>query len=393
MKENENIIKSERIIKVIIISPELPLALNHIKGGVQSATINLLHGFKSKNIKIKVLVPSREVKEIKIIEFDTNIEIHYFPEGPFRIHTMNFIFSCTRIINKYIREIKPDIIHYETGNSFLLTKLFGIKGIEYLQTIHGMAFDEAKSKTSKKDKLIWYFNGLIQIMLMPKKIIHLSNFSKNKYSKYKIEKNKIIPNAIKSNFFDLKIKNQTDNILLYIGVINNNKNLIHILKSIKELKENNIFYSINIVGDFIDLNYKNKILEYVNENNLLQLVKFHGWLEEKELLTVIEKSDILIVASNHESLPMSIAECMAAGKVIVASRVGGIPEMIDNYKTGYLFDNKSKEELNNILKKLHDNDNEIKSMIKNTKENAYQKYHCDIVAIKTMNFYSECINK
>ena len=393
MKTNESKIKIERDINLIIISPELPLALNHIKGGVQSATINLLHGFKSKNINITVLVPSREVKENKIVKFDSNIEIHYFSEGPFRLHTMNFIFSCTRKINKYIQEMKPDIIHYETGNSFLLTKLFGIKGIEYLQTIHGMAFDEAKSKTSKKDKLIWYFNGLIQIILMPKKIIHLSNFSKNKYSKYKIEKYKIIPNAIKSYFFDLKIKNQTDNRLLYIGVINNNKNLIHILKSIKELKENNILYTINIVGDFIDINYKNKILQYINENNLLQLVVFHGWLDEKKLLPVIEQSDILIVASNHESLPMSIAECMAAGKVIVASNVGGIPEMIDNNKTGYLFDLKSQDELNIVLKKLHNNFTEIKSIIKNAKENAYQKYHCDIVAIKTLNFYTECINK
>ena len=123
------------------------------------------------------------------------------------------------------------------------------------------------------------------------------------------------------------------------------------------------------------------------------MVVFHGWLDEKKLLPVIEQSDILIVASNHESLPMSIAECMAAGKVIVASNVGGIPEMIDNNKTGYLFDLKSQDELNIVLKKLHNNFTEIKSIIKNAKENAYQKYHCDIVAIKTLNFYTECINK
>jgi glycosyltransferase involved in cell wall biosynthesis len=89
---------------------------------------------------------------------------------------------------------------------------------------------------------------------------------------------------------------------------------------------------------------------------------------------------------------MVIAETMAAGKVVVSTAVGGIPEMIINEQNGFLFNIKDENAFYNILKLLYNNDGLLSDVGKKAKDFATTKYYCNKVAEKTIKFYNQIIN-
>ncbi len=379
-------------MKILLLVPGLPLNLENIKGGVNSATLNLLEGCKIFDINIQVISFTNEVKNKITIPFSSKINIIYIPEGRFNYHALNYLLIVPFKLRNQIKIIKPDLIHFEVGNSFMLSKLFGIYKTKYLLTIHGMSYDEAKHKIKIKDKIIWYFNGLIQNIMYPKYIIHLSNFSKKKFDCMKNQIFDIIPNAVPDKYFNIPIKTKTDNNLLYIGLIDVNKNILHLLKSLKDLISKGYKYTLNIVGDFYSKKYKNIISAYIYDNDLDNYIHFNGWVSKSELIPFIQKSDILVVCSMHESLPMVIAECMSSGKVVIASDVGGIPEMIKDNETGFLFSLNHENELTEKLIMLYDNNITCNKIANNARKHGYKYYNTNIVAKKTIDFYKLIIN-
>jgi glycosyltransferase involved in cell wall biosynthesis len=378
--------------KIIITVPQLPLHLDSIKGGVHSALINLLNGFAQFPISIRVVSFSTEVNVEQVVSFSDSIFIHYVPEGNSGSHLINYLRNGKKIMQKQIADFNPDLIHFQECNSFFLIKPYSFPRSKNLVTIHGFALEEAKRKKKIKDKITWLINGWLNPLLMPKNIIHLSKFSTTKFDSKKVIHDVIIPNAIKNIFFDIPQKINTDNRLLYLGVIDNNKNLIFTLELLTKLIEQKKYYHLDVLGGFGNDAYENQIKNFITEKKLTNYVHFHGWVNQSYVLKQLEQSDILIVSSKHESLPMAIAESMAAGKVVLASNVGGIPEMVENNVSGFLFDLTNIELPVDILGNLYNNNEKIKSISINARKQAFEKFHCKNVAKETIDFYTEILN-
>ena len=374
----------------MMLIPGLPLNLDNIRGGVHSAVSNLLKGFVKEDVDVRVLSFSREVQKDTVVVISDRIEVHCVYEGPFPYHSINYLLAGPKIVKRHIKDFNPDVIHFQEGSSFMFIRVKGLNKIKYLQTIHGMSFAEAKRKKKLKDKLTWYFNGVLQMSMLPKNVIHLSNFSVKLFSKRKIIHGAVIPNAIIQNYFSIPLKLNTSNTLLYMGIIDNNKNLIFLLQAMKALLLQGKPFTLNVLGDYSTETYREIITNYIKENKLEPYVKFQGWVSQPTVMQFIGNSDILVVSSKHESLPMVIAESMAAGKVVAASDVGGIPEMIEHSVNGYLFSLASPGELVNILEELYDNDEKIREISCRARA-AAQKYDCHNVAAKTLAFYERCV--
>jgi glycosyltransferase involved in cell wall biosynthesis len=372
---------------------QLPVEIDSIKGGVHSALVNLLNGFSLCEIEVRVVSFSKEVSQETIIPFSEHIHIHYVPEGKFKFHLLNYWFNGPRLMTKQIDEFKPDLIHFQNGNSFFLIRPKTYPLSKILITVHGFALEEAKRKKKLKDKITWMINGWLNPLLGPNNIIHLSDFSVKLNHGDKSQRTTIIRNAIKNIFFDVPLKNKTDNSLLYLGVIDNNKNLIFTLEILHKLRELGIVYHLDVMGGFSNPEYELIIMQFIKEKKLEDQIRFHGWVNQTQVLEQLKSSDILIVSSKHESLPMAIAESMAAGKVVLASAVGGIPEMFENEKSGFLFNLNDAPHLIECLKKLHSNHTLVHQISTAARSHAIENYHCLHVAKSTLAFYQTILNE
>lgn len=378
-------------MKILIVIPDFPVDTDDIKGGVNSALLNLLTGFSNSDITIRVVSFNRGIQKEILISFSPNIDIYFIPEGKLP-HVFNFIFKGTAVIKKHIRQFDPSIIQYAMSGYILLTKIFGLLRKVPIVTIHGLPFLEAKQKINIKEKLVYYTNGIIELLFCPANVIHVSNYSSFKYKSKKKYKTAIIENAVSPDYFTIPFKTNTSNKLLYAGSIEARKNILFILKTLKALIDKGLSISLEVVGGFTDEVYKREVLTFIKNNNLEQFINLYGWLPQEKFKQVLAKSDILIVSSKQETMPMVIAEAMSAGKVVVSSSTGGIPEMIRDGEDGFLFDTSAIENATTILERLYNNNPLIHQIQTSARKKALKIYHCDKVAVKTITFYHTLLN-
>lgn len=95
-----------------------------------------------------------------------------------------------------------------------------------------------------------------------------------------------------------------------------------------------------VVGDGV---LRHDLEEQVQELQIESNVRFYGY--QKEVEKYIQAMDLLVSPSIWEGMPLGILEVMQCGKPIVATRVGGVPEVVEDGVTGILTDSKSPQEL------------------------------------------------
>jgi glycosyltransferase involved in cell wall biosynthesis len=104
-----------------------------------------------------------------------------------------------------------------------------------------------------------------------------------------------------------------------------------ILEIIKEIKED---YSMVFVGDGPDLS---SLRKKAAELGLADKIRFTGNIKHEEVVSELISSDIFVFPSLRvEGFPMVLPEAMLCGLPIVANKIGGIPDAIDDSVTGFL---------------------------------------------------------
>lgn len=120
---------------------------------------------------------------------------------------------------------------------------------------------------------------------------------------------------------------------------------------------------------------------------------FLGYRSGQELIDLISKAAFIVVPSEwYENCPMVVLEAMALGKPVIASNIGGIPEQIDDGRTGFLFEVGNKEELLDKMQMLKDNSQLRLDMGHAARKKVKQEYSLDIHCQELLGIYDELRN-
>ena len=94
---------------------------------------------------------------------------------------------------------------------------------------------------------------------------------------------------------------------------------------------------LDIVGELVERDYLERLRASIESHGLAGSVTIHGRVGEKRLQDLFRKAHVVAVAEQWENMsPVVLLEAMAKGKVIVAGRIGGIPEFLEDGVSGYL---------------------------------------------------------
>jgi glycosyltransferase involved in cell wall biosynthesis len=97
---------------------------------------------------------------------------------------------------------------------------------------------------------------------------------------------------------------------------------------------------------------------------IAERVRFAGRLGERETLDQIASADILVLSSFIEGLPIVLIEAMAMGTAVIASRVAGIPELVEEGRSGLLFTPSNWDELAASMRRLVEDDDLREELIR-----------------------------
>ena len=128
----------------------------------------------------------------------------------------------------------------------------------------------------------------------------------------------------------------------------------------------------------------------INKNGLYEKIKLIGFRNDP--YDILNMLDIFTLTSLHEGVPMVLLEAMYLEKPIIATNVGGIPEIIEDHKNGVLIPPKDSKSFSEICIDLIENINLRRTLSKNAKKDVIDKFTVNLVAEKVIQLYAEVSN-
>ncbi len=193
------------------------------------------------------------------------------------------------------------------------------------------------------------------------------------------------------NFLPLDTKfnceNEDKNYLLYFGRISEEKGIITLLKAMEKLNHNTPLY---ILGKGA---LEKQVKEYITAHNLENRVKMLGFKTGDELKKFVAQAKCIILPSEwYENGPYAIMEAMSQGKPVIVSRFGGLPEIVEDGKTGFICNPFDSDDLKNCIEKVCNlTADEYKAMSKTAVLNAKRDFDAETYGKTLLAHYERLI--
>lgn len=298
------------------------------------------------------------------------------------------LFIYTRFMLEYIFtlctnfNIKIVHIHSASYGSFLrkqfalnMAKLFGKKVIFH---IHGAEFELFYNKSSKAVKSL-----ITSTLNKADVVIVLSKQWKETISKISSNINIVIlynPAVIK----ELKHIPSDSTRFLFMGRIEKRKGVYEIIEGGKYLDDNIL---VNLYGDGNTTEFE----RLIKEGNLEHKIKIRGWISGEQKDEVYYNSDVLLLPSFNEGLPMSILEAMAYGLPIISTPVGGIAEAVEDGVNGFLVPPGDARALSEKINLIASDKNLREKIGQESYRMAKEKFDINVIIKQLEEIYAELI--
>lgn len=298
-------------MKIIQVMPEFGL------GGAEIMCENLAYGLKKYGHTV-IVVSLFDYQSVITKRMESNgIDVRYMNKHPGL--DLSIIFKLTQLFRKE----KPDVIHthrHVLQYAVPASVLAGVK--RRIHTIHTIASKENNKIGRMFNKISFCACGVIPVALS-------SLVCDTIVEEYGINKSEIpiIFNGIDLN--NCEPKNDYEIVdefnILHIGRFDEAKNHIGLLEAFLKFQKKYSNSALYLIGDGKN---RRMIEDYVSENGLQEHVHLLGQLGN--VYGYLHRVDIFALPSLYEGIPMTLIEAMGTGLPIVATRVGGIPDMLDD---------------------------------------------------------------
>ena len=282
------------------------------------------------NLSIKLVEKGFDVYLISLYKCVESVNYHLVKDNNLKLICLDkkkgLDYSLFSKIKKLFKEIKPDIIHTHLDTLLYVIPFLNKKHKKY-HTIHSIAEKEAVGL----QKIIRNYAFKIK-KVVPVAICETVSTSISKY--YNINKNEIpiVYNGINTKKYYKK--QNTDNsqfTLINVGTLYEVKNQKFLINVFYEFNKKYPNSKLNILGEGL---LRTELETQIAKMNLSNKVMLLGKVSNVE--DYLATSDVFVMTSLFEGLPLSMIEAMACGLPIVSSNVGGIKDLIDEGKNGFL---------------------------------------------------------
>jgi len=323
-------------------------------------------------------------------------------------------------IEKLIKENKPDIVHlnnfaHQISSSILYVfKKYNIPTVmtmrdyklvcasysmladnKVCEACEGSRYYNVFLKKCFKNSRLKSLIGTIE-MYLHHKILHIydiidvfispSMFLRNKLKEMGFKKDIVyLPNFVNVEDF-IPSYGFNERSIVYFGRLSKEKGLNVLIDAVKDLKD----ITLKIIGDG-PIRYD---LEEKTKKECIKNVHFLGHRTGMELKEEIHKSMFAITPSEwYENNPRSVLEAFALGKPVIGANIGGIPELVKEGETGFLFNPGDVGDLKNKILNLAQDKAKIEEIGLNARRSVEENFNPEKHYYELMKIYGMAIDK
>ena len=379
------------MIKVAIVG-DYPVDANQIRGGVQAAFYYLTQGLRQRqNLEVHILTLRGKNSPGPAQLRQEGLDIYRLPLYP-RFEMLRDYRTYQRYLNEALAIIQPDIVHAQGASIHAYVALRS--GYPCVVTAHGIRREEGRYRRSFIRRARNFLRSQWVESRNLKRVRHfiaISRYVAAYFAPLLQAETQVyhIPNAIDSKFFNLPHKSSGQTIL-FAGNVILLKRVLDLLLAFEKVAAQIPNAQLRIAGSLnAQPDYAAEVKQFIVAHNLQAKVKLLGLLNEDAILDEFAKCDLLALPSAQENLPMVIAQAMAAKKAVVATAVGGIPEMIRHNHSGFLVEVGDVDALAANLQILLRNPSLRRKMGQAGYKFAADNYHANSVAERTHRVYQQ----
>lgn len=263
-----------------------------------------------------------------------------------------------------LKSFRPNIIHAHTPfavgwEAVWAKKILGVPLVgthhtffdHYLKHIY-MDYGWAKKASSKY--IAAYYNRC-DLVISPTRSL-AENLKSSGVARSII----VVPNSVDTDFFKPaqdkkekdKLKKQfgfSENVLVYMGRVSYEKSIDVVMRAMSVIALKARDSTFVIIGGGPE---KEKLEDLAKRLGIEKHVRFLGFLYGSELVHALQASDLFVTASKSENFPLSVIESMASGLPVVAVSALGLPEIVEDGRSGFLVTQNNPEEIAACVLKL-----------------------------------------
>jgi len=320
-----------------------------VLGGSEQQALHLAAGLIKRGVHVSVL--TRRIKGLPRFEQVMDIPVY----RSIRTIQFNKLFGITYILSVfwflYRKRNSYDIIHCHIAQGFHSIVALLIKSLFKKKVIIKVAATGPISDFTMIKKVV-FGDTFLNKLKSADRIITICSQSRQEALGQGIPASSIIhiPNGVDIDYFKpLSSGEDKENKVIFIGRLDAMKGVHVLLKAFKQLRDEGLQACLNIIGDGPD---RDKYESMARDMDLNNSVNFSG--EIKEVVSFLRKSTMFVLPSLSEGLSNVLLESMACALPVVATRVGGNTDLIQDGMNGILVDSENPGQLSeammNILK-------------------------------------------
>ncbi|MBD2197358.1 MULTISPECIES: glycosyltransferase family 4 protein [Calothrix] len=335
-------------------------------------------------VSVEKLIMKHNYSDIEISHLST------LPNGSTIEKLLVFFQALLRLFWQLIKQ-EADVVHIhvsERGSAFrqsITTMIAWIMRKPVILHTHSADFHVFYSNLPKMIQLglSWIFRKSTRFIVLSDswKKFYIENLALNP------EQVVILPNPVKLPVeISQRVNSQKVN-FLFLGRIGERKgafDLIAAFADIPEEKKQNA--QLIIAGD----GEGQKARDLVKQLNLSEYITILDWVDEQQRDELLTKSDVFVLPSYNEGLPMALLEAMSWGLATIATPVGGIPELVIDRKNGLLVQPGNIHELSTTMQLLIA-DREFKDYLGKNARNSTKPFDINNYIASLSNIYQSAL--
>lgn len=283
---------------------------------------------------------------------------------------------------KVIMKEKPDIVHANCNLLLIAIPSLILRHSKYVQTLHNVA-QACVQKKWLKGVYHWFYNHTIQPVTISKTCqqSYVNFYGDAKSICITNGRERLVPlNKVPD---DVKfLQDAKEPVFIHVARCAKQKNQNRLFMSFDKLQAEGFKFQLIVLGS----GYENKWMPLYKDNKQIHILG-----ERKNVADYMNLADYFVLSSDYEGLPLTLLEAMSLGVVPVCTPAGGVVDVIDDGKNGYVTSSFSNEEfyekIKAILKRRETLD---RKLIKTVYESTYSMKVC---AQKYYELYNSLLNR
>ncbi|WP_197498665.1 glycosyltransferase family 4 protein [Mycobacterium scrofulaceum] len=372
-----------------------------VQNGVQSVTYTLAHA-----------LAARSDIECHVVSAMNGVTTTYRRAGALHVHyvrRLNLPRLVTLRVNDVprlaavIRSIDPDVVHGQGQDRHALGAL--ASGAPTIITPHGVLFIESRLlQRSRWDALGALKKRAVanmerEVFRRARDMIVISPYLAQVYGPMLTARCRLIENPIQDDFFRVRRAPEPGR-MLFVGTLVPRKSVDHLVRAIGEVANDHgavanrswpASLQLRIAGPIADPASEREVRRAIEECGLRERVTLLGPISHEELLDEYGRAQVLLMGSREETTPQAVAQAMACGLPVIASRVGGIPDMVEDGRTALLFPHGDVAACAGHIRRMLDDDAFRTSLERRARAEAEKRFDPKSVAEQTVLAYREVI--